>query len=111
MSSIKARTSLGRIEGIVTGNESIWITFFQFFQQDEQFLFLGWRACIGRLTACIQAAFVADAYGVVVVPLAVGTHLTLSPTQLHRAVAADHVVVANATPAHLAVPEVYLEGT
>ena len=63
------------------------------------------------MSVLIQSTLVADAYGALVVAFYVGPSLALASSYFYRSVAAYNVVVANAAPAHLAVPEVYLEGT
>ncbi len=70
--------------------------------------FLFGSAGVGRVALFIQATFIADADGVTVVVLAVSTDDALGTTTLYGTITTDHIVVADARPASLAMPEVYL---
>lgn len=67
---------------------------------------LGLGAGVGRATFGVQAAFVADADGVAVVVLAMGTDHIVRATVFDGAVAANHLVVAATFPAVGAMPAV-----
>ena len=75
----------------------------------EGFLLLG-RAGVSRLAGFVETTFVAYADAVPVVVLAVCTDLLKLTPRFHRAVPADHIVVADALPAPGSVPSVYVLG-
>ena len=64
----------------------------------------GGAGVLGGAAVGGEPADVADAYAVRVVPLAVGTGLGERAALLHRAVEADHVVIAYVRPALGLVP-------
>ena len=77
-----------------------------FLQPVEEFLqgllLLG-RPCIGRPTANIQSAFVADTDGTAIVPLGMGTLRVEGTAGMHHPVARDVVVVADVGKAPVTV--------
>ena len=68
---------------------------FQFSQQGKQAATLGRRARIGRMSGCIQPAFIADAYGVPVMPLTMCTDAFQRPSTVNLAVARDVKMITN----------------
>ena len=67
----------------------------QLFQQAEQAVALLWRAGVCRVPHGIQSSFVADAYGVPIVSLAMGAHLFLQAASVSSAVARDVEMVTD----------------
>ena len=85
------------------------VTQVQVLQQLAQCLLLFSRPRVGRLSADVEPALVAHAYGVGVVVLAVGTNHPFGAACLCLSVTPDDVVVAYAElPALPAVPRIYL---
>ena len=68
---------------------------FQFSQQGKQAATLGRRARIGRMSGCIQPAFIADAYGVPVMPLTMCTDAFQRSSTVNLAVARDVEMVTD----------------
>ena len=78
---------------MVPHNEGVRKLPLQLLQQAEQAATLLWRARIGRLSGGIQSAFVADAYGVPVMSLAMCAHLFQQAAGVGSAVARDVEVI------------------
>ena len=76
--------------------------------EGSQHCFLLRGAGVGWLTAGVKASLVADADGVVVVVLAMGSYLVFWTTVLDGPVASYDVVVADAFPSFRLMPLVYL---
>ena len=91
-----ARTVFPGIQVVVTQDQGLWIPLMQLLKQPSHGSLLFSRPRIGGLTADIQPALVADADGVGVVVLAVGTCQPFRPAWFDRSVTTDHVVVADA---------------
>ena len=88
------------------------VTLVKIFEQLSHRRLLLCRTGIGGLTADVESALVADAYGMGIVVQAVGTHHPFRAAWLNRSVTTDHVVVADAKliMAVFAVPGIDLSG-
>jgi len=106
---IEAGTRFEGVEVVMTDDEGIGVVDLQGAEQTQQCLLLCLGARVGRLTAGVESALVADAYRVGVVVLAVGTDEIFRSTCFYLSVTTDDVVVADAeVEAPLAMPCVYL---
>lgn len=79
-------------------NPGIGIEQLQLLQQLDERCFLPCRASVGRLTLGIQAALVAYADAVGVVPPGMGTHLGWRTAGIDGSILADVEVVADVAP-------------
>ena len=86
------------------------VALFQFVHQFLQGLFLGIGSRVGRMSLCIQTAFVAYAYGMLVVLAAVCSGYTLGASFLYCSVPSHYIVVAYTVPSQFSVPGIYLLG-
>ena len=77
-------------------DQGVGVTFAEIFEQQPHRRLLFSRACVGRLTADVEPALVADADRMGIVVQAVGTDHPFRPTGLNLSVTTDHVVVADA---------------
>ena len=91
-------------------DEGLRIALHQAAQQAAHGALLGAGAGVLGLTVHVEATFVTDADGVVVMAGAVGANLRFGPARLDGAVAQHDVVIAYAFPAAGAVPAVNLLG-
>ena len=80
----------------------------QFLEQDAHGALLCLGAGVGGLAADIQPALVADADGMGIVVLAVGTDDFLASSRLYLPVTTDDVVVADGLPPSRLVPGIDL---
>ena len=100
-----------RVQVVMTYYQGFRIAPVQDLQQMQHRQFLLKRTRVGRLTADVKPALVADAYRVGVVVPAVGTDHPFRTAWLNLSVTTDDVVVADAElPALPAVPGVDLSG-
>ena len=100
-----------RVQVVMTYYQGFRIAPVQYLQQMQHRQFLLKRTRIGRLTADVEPALVADAYRVGVVVPAVGTDHPFRTAWLNLSVTTDDVVVADAeVEASPTVPGVNLNG-
>ena len=97
-----------RVKGVVGGDEGFGVTLPEMFEEGEECRTLGVGAGVGGFAVAVEAAFVADAEGVLVVVLAVGADVGLRTALFYGAVAAHDVVVADAFPTSCLMPGVDL---
>ena len=92
-------------------DQGVGVTFAEIFEQQPHRRLLFSRACVGRLTADVEPALVADADRMGIVVQAVGTDHPFRATGLDLSVTTDHVVVADAeVEPPLAMPGINLSG-
>ena len=108
MLRIKARTRLAWIEGMMRHDDRPWIPPLELPHQRDQRTLLRLRPRVRRLAQGVQTTLVADPDAMPVVVQAVRSHLRLGPSPLDGSIPPHHIVVADATPAPLAVPRVNL---
>lgn len=101
---VEARAGLHGVEHIVANNHGVGELSMKLFKKGTHGAFLRLGAGVGRATIDIQAAFVADAYRVAVVVLAMCANLRQWTTDFYRSVTTNHIVVAAAFPATGTVP-------
>ena len=101
---MKARTRLARIERMMRHDDRPWIPPFELPHQREQRALLLLRPCVRRLALGVQATLVAHPDAMPVVVQAVCPHLRLGPPPFNGPIPSHYIVVADATPAPLAVP-------
>ena len=106
---IKARASLVS-EFVMAVDCCIGVIVFELSDKCLQGSFLFGRPRVLGLAEAVEAADVADADGVGVVPLAVGAFFADGPSGMDAAVQADDVVVAYAAEPALTVPTVDVGG-
>ena len=107
---VEAGAGLLGVEGVVGGDEGLGVFLLELFEEFEECRTLGVGAGVGGFAVAVEAAFVADAEGVLVVVLAVGADSGLWTALFYGAVTAHNVVVADAFPASSFVPDVDLGG-
>ena len=105
---MKARTRLARIEGMMRHDDRPWIPPLELPHQREQRTLLRLRPRVRRPALGIQTTLVAHPDAMPVVVQAVRPHLRLGPPPLYGSVPPHYIVVADTTPAPLAVPRVNL---
>ena len=108
MLRIKARTRLAWIEGMMRHDDRPWILPLELPHQRDQRTLLRLRPRVRRPAQGVQTTLVADPDAMPVVVQAVRSHLRLGPPPLYGSVPSHHIVVADTTPAPLAVPRVNL---
>ena len=108
MLRIKARTRLAWIERMMRHDDCPWIPPLELPHQRDQRTLLRLRPRVRRSSLGVQATLVADPDAMPVVVQAVRPHLRLGPPPLYGSVPPHYIVVADATPAPLAVPRVNL---
>ena len=108
MLRIKARTRLALIERVMRHDDRPWIPPLELPHQREQRTLLRLRPRVRRPTLGVQATLVAHPDAMPVVVQTVRPHLRLGPSPFYGSIPPHHIVVANATPAPLAVPRVNL---
>ena len=108
MLRIKARTRLALIESVMRHDDRPWIPPLELPHQREQCTLLRLRPRVRRPTLGVQTTLVAYPDAMPVVVQAVSSHLRLGPSPLDGSIPPHHIVVADATPAPLAVPRVNL---
>ena len=92
-------------------DQGVGVTFAEIFEQQPHRRLLFSRACVGRLTADVEPALVADADRMGVVVQTVCTYHPFWTTGLDLSVTTDHVVVADAeVEPPLAMPGINLSG-
>ena len=105
------RTILMGIQVVMSDNQCTGVSLVQCLQQLSQGGLLRVGARIGWSSSNIQPSLVANAYRVLVVMLAVGTHHPFRSACLNDSVTTDDVVVADAeVETSLAMPRIYLGG-
>ena len=108
MLRIKARTRLAWIERMMRHDDRPWIPPLELPHQREQRTLLRLRPRVRWPSLGVQTTLVAHPDAMPVVVQAVRPHFRLGPPPLYGSVPSHHIVVADATPAPLAVPRVYL---
>ena len=99
------------IQVVMSDNQCTGISLVQRLQQLSQGGLLRVGARIGWSSSDVQPSLVANAYRVLVVMLAVGTHHPFWSACLNDSVTTDDVVVADAeVETSLAMPRIYLGG-
>lgn len=105
---MKARTRLARIERMMRHDDRPWIPPLELPHQRDQRTLLRLRPRVRRPALGVEATLVAHPDAMPVVVQAVRSHLRLGSSPLDGSVPSHHIVVADTTPAPLAVPRVNL---
>lgn len=91
--SRETRTSLSRIEGMVTHDQSLRMTLAEIGEKPQQRFLLFWSTSVSRLSLGIKTALVAHTYRVSVATSAMSTDKRLITPLLYCSVTPHHIVI------------------